>query len=206
MRKKIEYHNDSKSDIYRRWSSMINRCKPGRFSKVYFNRGISVCGEWKVYSNFKDWAINNGFSKELELDRIDNNKGYEPTNCRFVSKLINNSNRSNSVFIDYKGEYISLTLFALKHNYSKNRYNTIRRRIKSGWNVVEAIETPIRSGLYGHKGNIKVINTETGFIFNSIKEASLSIEVKAKTLSDMLNGKRTNWSKLKKYNHYEKDR
>lgn len=198
MRKSKEYHGDTKTDLYQRWSSMINRCKKGSFSKNYFDKGIIVCEEWKEYGAFKVWALENGFKKELELDRKENDKGYYPANCHFVTKLVNTSNRSNTIFVNYNSERISLTLFAEKNKLPKNVYNTIRRRIKNGWDDKKAIETPIKNGNYGHVGTIKVIDTISSEIYQSIKEASLSIGIRPNNLSMMLSGKRTNTSNLKK--------
>ncbi|MCQ9638643.1 hypothetical protein MP478_04515 [Chryseobacterium sp. WG14] len=200
MRKKKEFHGDTKTDLYQRWASMVNRCKPGRFSKTYFDKGIRVCDEWQIYSNFKIWALSNGFSKELELDRIDNKKGYYPINCRFITKIENNSNRSNTVFINYKGENISLTLFVIKNKLSQRYYNTVRRRIKNGWDHDLAIDTPIRIGNYGNKGSVKVVDKNTGFTFSSVKEAAEYVNIKPNSLSMMLNGHKKNKTSLIKSN------
>lgn len=196
MRKSVrEVHGDTKTDLYSKWGSMVNRCKRG----VYFKKGITVCSEWvNSYLAFKEWALSNGYKEGLELDRKENDKGYSPDNCRFVTRLVNNSNRSNTIFIDYKGERTSLTLYAEKNNLPLNVYNTIRRRISNGWDVERAIETPVREGGYGHKGTTDVINTETGQVFNSVQEAAASIGILPKNLSSMLNGKRKNTSKFKK--------
>ena len=198
MRKEKEFHGDTKTNLYRRWSSMINRCKPGRFSKVYYNKGIRVCDEWMCYDNFKKWALENGFDNSLELDRVNNERGYSPNNCRFVTKLENNSNRSNTVYINYKGENVSLTLFAKKNNLPVNVYNTIRRRIKNGWSVDKAIETPVKEGNYGHKGSIVLKDTVTGEYFNSVNEAAHYVGLKPNSLSMMLNGQRKNKTSLVK--------
>src|SRR5688572_12296696 len=112
MRKAVrEVHGDTKTDLYSKWGSMINRCKQGNaLHETYFDKGISVCAEWvNSYLAFKQWALSHGYEKGLELDRRDNDKGYSPDNCRFVEKIVNISNRSNTIFIEYKGETISLT-------------------------------------------------------------------------------------------------
>ena len=60
-------------------------------------RGIHICEEWKSeFTNFYDWAISHGYTESLELDRIDNDKGYSPDNCRWVTHKENCNNRRNS--------------------------------------------------------------------------------------------------------------
>jgi hypothetical protein len=61
---------------------------------LYFDRGISVCEEWaSSFEPFKRWADANGYSDDLILDREDNELGYCPANCRWVTVLESNRNR-----------------------------------------------------------------------------------------------------------------
>ena len=54
--------------------------------KYYGGRGIIICEEWKEsFLNFESWASNNGYSNTLTLDKINNDKNYSPSNCRWVS-------------------------------------------------------------------------------------------------------------------------
>lgn len=59
----------------------------------YGGRGIKVCHQWQQFKPFYEWAIVNGYQKGLFLDRIENDKGYEPANCRFVTSVESNRNR-----------------------------------------------------------------------------------------------------------------
>jgi hypothetical protein len=55
--------------------------------KYYGGKGITVCAVWENdFISFRDWALQNGYTKGLSLDRIDNDKGYEPDNCRWATK------------------------------------------------------------------------------------------------------------------------
>ena len=86
--------------------SMIRRCEDETCSsyKNYGEREIKVCEEWKKdISQFVRWAENNGGNdKTLQLDRIDNSKGYSPDNCRFITCSENLRNRRNTVMINGK--------------------------------------------------------------------------------------------------------
>jgi hypothetical protein len=188
-----EKHGDSKTVLYSRWNSMWCRVSPTyKHRDHYYERGIGVCDEWKSYSAFKMWAINNGFSPELELDRENNDQGYSPQNCRWVPKLVNNSNRSVTIMVDYKGQYTSLTLLAQQQSWPQNKYKTIARRISNGWDVNEAIETPLKVGNYGHSGPIKIKDLITGVVYSSVNTAAKAYNVRPNKLSAMLNGRRRN--------------
>jgi hypothetical protein len=87
-------HGMSDTKIYRVWQDMIQRCHNPN-DTGYHNwggRGISVCDEWRKPEPFLEWAKDK-WSEELEIDRIDNDGDYEPSNCRFISKSANNLNR-----------------------------------------------------------------------------------------------------------------
>jgi len=78
---------------------MKNRCNNANhpYYKAYGGRGIAICEEWsKSFLCFEKWALANGYEESLELDRRDNDKGYSPTNCRFVTHKENCNNRHNS--------------------------------------------------------------------------------------------------------------
>lgn len=62
----------------------------------YGGRGVSVCREWRNFKAFYDWAVSNGWKKGLEIDRIDNDGNYEPSNCRWVDRKVNSGNTSKS--------------------------------------------------------------------------------------------------------------
>jgi predicted DNA-binding protein (UPF0251 family) len=51
----------------------------------YGGRGIDICEEWIQFAPFREWALSHGWAEGLQLDRIDNNVGYRPENCRFVT-------------------------------------------------------------------------------------------------------------------------
>ena len=96
-------HNDSKTRLYNIWCCMIGRVenKNSLDYKNYGGRGITICKEWRSdYLSFKKWALENGYSNTLKIDRIENNSGYSPDNCRWTTQTIQSRNtrrlRSNN--------------------------------------------------------------------------------------------------------------
>ena len=88
-------HNDSKTRLYGIWCSMIGRVenKNNLDYKNYGGRGIAICKEWRSdYLSFKKWAFENGYSNTLKIDRIDNDRNYEPDNCRWTTQTIQSRN------------------------------------------------------------------------------------------------------------------
>lgn len=134
--------------------------------KNYFDRGITVCEEWNDYVKFKVWALNNGFKKELQLDRIDNNKGYYPANCRWTTRKINNHNKTNTIMVSFNGKKEPLTMVCEKLGFNRLQILNIRHRIARGWDIHKAINTPIVDKFSKKKRkDYRVIDTATGYIY-----------------------------------------
>ena len=82
-----------------------------RYEK-YGARGIIVCEEWHTFENFYNWAMQNGYSDELTIDRMDNDKNYEPSNCRWATVKEQANNRSTNVWVEIDGVTKNLTQWA----------------------------------------------------------------------------------------------
>jgi hypothetical protein len=89
------------NSLYRSWCGMKQRCLNKNNPKYprYGGRGITVCDEWLDIIGFQRWAIKNGWKEGLSIDRIDNNKGYNPENCRWIS-VSENSRKKRTTKID----------------------------------------------------------------------------------------------------------
>lgn len=125
-------HRGIKTRLYRIWLAMKERClNPNTPSyKNYGGRGIKVCDEWLEYINFRDWAMNNGYRDDLQIDRIENNGDYEPNNCRFVTHTVNSQNRRCSRFS--MNEIIELRKICKFGNFSQ-------KRIVKAYNISQAL-------------------------------------------------------------------
>mgnify|MGYP003603384292 CR=1 FL=1 len=83
-----------RNKLYGVWSGMKERCTNPKSHGYpdYGGRGITTCPDWLQFEPFKNWAINNGYKAGLEIDRTNNNKGYSPDNCKWVTRNINARN------------------------------------------------------------------------------------------------------------------
>lgn len=99
-------YNEDEKRLYRIWQKMKERCNnpSNKDFKDYGARGICICNEWdNNFENFKDWALANGYDNSLSIDRIDVNKKYEPSNCRWVNQLTQCNNKRNNICFEYEG-------------------------------------------------------------------------------------------------------
>ena len=138
-------HNCSRTQLYRTWRNIKSRCNnpnTPRF-KDYGGRGIKVTKEWENFECFKNWALNNGYSDELTIDRINVNGDYEPSNCRWITNKEQQLNRRNNHLITYNGTTKTLTEWAIE---MEMKPKTLRSRIIDyQWSIDKALTTPVKS-------------------------------------------------------------
>ena len=111
-----------------------------KYFYLYGERGISVCEEWlgkDGQKNFREWAVNNGYEKGLTIDRIDNNKGYSPDNCRWVTAKEQSYNRRSNKLITIHGKTQTVTEWAKETGIP---IGTLQNRLKYGWEEDRLLE------------------------------------------------------------------
>lgn len=141
---KITTHGDSGTKLYKVWDSMIYRCynKDCHAYDGYGGRGINVYDEWvDDYRTFKLWAMQNGYSEGLSLDRIDNDGNYTPDNCRWATSKEQQNNTRTNTQITYKGLTKTLPQWADEFGIKQC---TLRARLNNNWDVERAFLTPVR--------------------------------------------------------------
>lgn len=134
--------NNTKNRLYRIWHNMKSRCYLETFTryKYYGARGITVCEEWRnSFLAFSNWAMANGYRDDLQIDRIDNDGNYEPSNCRWVTKMKQESNKSTNVYVSYQGEKKTVAEWARFFNMDRCLLGI---RLRRGWTFEAAVTTP----------------------------------------------------------------
>lgn len=124
---------------------MIRRCHDPRRKDYhkYGARGITVCDEWRDgFANFEKWAIAHGFKKGMTLDRIANSRGYNPNNCRWISKRAQGYNRRTNRYIAIGSDVKTLEEWCKIYNIGPDL--VIHRVQRTGCTYAEAIQKPVK--------------------------------------------------------------
>ena len=131
------------------WSNMKARCQNPNIANYqkYGARGIRVCEEWRTFEPFMEWALENGYTDELSIDRIDPNGNYEPDNCRWVDNHVQANNKNSNVFIEFSGEKKKVAEWAVETGINSS---TILKRLRSGWDIKDILTKPVRGDAKGH--------------------------------------------------------
>lgn len=152
------WHGFSNHRLYTIYRGMITRCYNPKHPHYasYGGRGIKVCSLWKHNKKeFFSWAMNNGYADNLQIDRIDNDKGYYPENCRFVTSTENQNNRRCTRL--YKGVPLGNIVNNSECNPLALAWNTIYKRLTGDngrlkpWDIIKALSTPVTTVKGSHK-------------------------------------------------------
>ena len=136
-------HGQAKHPAYNVRKKMIDRCYnlANKNYHQYGGRGIIVCQEWlNDPEAFITWAESNGYKQGLQIDRIDNNGNYEPSNCHFVTSKVNNRNRRDNTLITVDGitktqvewaEKLGVHFSTIRRHKRKNTFKEFYEKRKS---------------------------------------------------------------------------
>lgn len=131
----ITTHGLAKHPLYKTWNNITQRT--GKH-KNYL--GLTVCPEWLDFKNFFDWCMENGWQKGLSIERISNNIGYCPANCKWILPKEQHLNKSTTRYIEYKGEIKPLITWLEELDLNRS---TIVKRLNKGMNPTDAFEMPV---------------------------------------------------------------
>lgn len=149
-------HGMSRTRIYSIYAAIkdrtvLNTGNPD-YIKDYINRGIGLCEEWQGkygFINFYEWSMKNGYANNLSIDRIDNDKGYSPDNCRWTNQHVQNCNRRNTLKATIGNKTKAIADWCIEYGVD---YDLVYGRIRKGWNPERAITTPLDKAR-SHKKN-----------------------------------------------------
>lgn len=137
-------HNQTNTKLYRIWASMKQRCTNTNNShyRYYGGRGITYDKQWENFEPFYEWATTTGYKQGLEIDRIDNDGDYEPSNCRWVTRKEQCVNTSSNRWLTYNGETKTISQWA---EYFGVKYMDIYNKLTYWNNDVEKVLNDISS-------------------------------------------------------------
>lgn len=136
-------HGFSKHQLNNIWRGMKDRCyKPNSISYPYYGaKGIEICDEWlSDISAFFKWAICSGYKKGLLIDRVKNELGYSPSNCRWLTPKESNRNTTANRILEFNGEKRCVAEWAEVLKIPRVRISD--RINKLGWSVEDALTKP----------------------------------------------------------------
>lgn len=143
-RPKMQTHRCLPRGLYKAWDAMRYRCNT-ETCKGYRNwggRGITVCPEWESsYEAFRDWSLANGWKPGLSIERIGNELGYSPDNCRWIPRGDQNLNKRNNVRVTAFGETKVVSEWVRDPRCTVT-HGAILTRLKKGWDAEFAIAAP----------------------------------------------------------------
>jgi hypothetical protein len=167
-------HNLSNTKLYEVWGAIKNRTLNPKNKQYndYGGRGITICEEWLDIHNFYNWAMSNGYEEDkgLSIDRIDNDGNYEPSNCRWTTRVI--QARNQRMYKNNSSGYKGVSYFK-----NSNKYRAVitinREKIYLG-----LFPTP-EDGAVAYNNYI-ISNNLEGFILNKLPDSHIHLQLPTK--------------------------
>lgn len=133
---------DSRSRLYAIWKGIIRRCENENTHNfgIYGGKGVIVCKEWRKFPAFREWAVANGYEDNLTIERVNINGNYEPSNCIWADRVVQNNNTSRNHFIEWNGGIYTIAELS---RISGIKQNTLLYRIRRGWSADDAMSVPV---------------------------------------------------------------
>jgi len=129
---------------YASWAAMMTRCR-NKKNKDYGGKGIQVCERWKTFANFYA-DMGERPSKSHSIDRKKNNKGYDPKNCKWSTKIEQGNNHSLNRRMRYRGEIMTISQARRASGMVVAKSTVTTRLNKLKWPLQKALETPAVMG------------------------------------------------------------
>jgi len=144
-RRTIGRHGETKegkrTHEYNSWSAMLQRCLNPKLScyRIYGGRGIKVCVEWRSFAVFLA-DMGRAPTEAHQIDRINNDGNYEPSNCRWATRKQQANNRRTNNFVEYRGARRTVQ----EWGEIFGNVAVFKKRIESGWSPERAFNQPIQ--------------------------------------------------------------
>lgn len=210
------------SKLYNSWRSMVKRCTYHKTNgyENYGGRGITVFEDWKIFENFKKWAIETNYQEGLTIERINVNGNYEPSNCKWITKeeqtankrLLQKNNKSGYRGVHcVGGKYASvLEINGKKERLLYNENPILCARARDIYIIVHKLQRPLnfgnklcinencihRFGCILHKDHFIIKNTNNFDIFDG--EDCINVDEDEMPYRYMIRFRNSDGSKLKK--------
>lgn len=163
-------HGLRQTSFYSVWRNIKRRClkiKDKQY-KDYGGRGIKICDKWLDFRSFQNDMFPT-YRKGLQINRINNNGNYEPSNCKWVTQKENCNNKNNNHLIEFNRQKLNLTQWSEKTGIS---FSALMYRIKAKWSVDKMLSTLSNDGKWEYKGERKTLREWANIYrinFNTLK-------------------------------------
>lgn len=130
--------NYAPTKLYVTWKSMLARCENPKNKRYadYGGRGVTVCERWHSFENFAA-DMGDPPTGDHQIERVDNDKGYEFWNCRWATRYEQAQNKRNTRTLTYAGRTQTISEWAAETGIKRE---TLKMRLRKGWTAAEALQ------------------------------------------------------------------